>query len=118
MTINYSDGRAVEAALLSRTENAMRVAVQGGEDVMEFREIRGSWVSADCEPVTIEFAWQRRERKPTVTEADCHCSHDLAARLIGLLFTDSADQAPAQPRAAAVARVRAMAAPAHSGFVL
>lgn len=89
MTINYSDGRAVEAVLLTRTETTMRVAMQGTDDVSELSNVNGAWVSADCEPVTIEFAWQRRDRKPTISEADCYCSHELAARLIRLLSTNS-----------------------------
>ena len=91
MTINYSDGRAVEAMLLTRTESTLLVAVQGAGDVMEISDINGTWVTADCEPVTIGFAWQQLDRKPKVSEADCYCSHELAARLIGLLFTDSSE---------------------------
>jgi hypothetical protein len=91
MTIKYSNGKAFEAVLLSRTDDNMRLAVQGADDVMEFSNINGTWVSADCEPVTIEFAWQRRAHKPTVTEAECSCSHELAARLIHLLHTDSSE---------------------------
>jgi hypothetical protein len=89
MTVNYLDGRTVEAVLLARTKNKLLVAVQGADDVMEISDINGVWVSSDCEPVTIEFAWQRLDRKPKVSEADCHCSHELAACLIHLLFTDS-----------------------------
>jgi hypothetical protein len=89
MTINYSDGRAVEAVLLARTKSTLRVAVQGASDVMEISDINGTWVSSDCEPVAIEFAWQQLDRKPKISEADCHCSHELAARLIRLLFTDT-----------------------------
>jgi hypothetical protein len=91
MTINYSDGRAVEAVLLTLLESTLRVAVQGADDVMEISDINGTWVSADCEPVAIEFAWHQLDRKPKISEADCHCSHELAARLIRLLFTDSSE---------------------------
>jgi hypothetical protein len=89
MTVNYLDGRTVEAVLLARTKNKLLVAVQGADDVMEISDINGVWVSSDCEPVTIEFAWQRLDRKPKVSGADCHCSHELAACLIHLLLTDS-----------------------------
>ena len=89
MTIKYSDGRAVQAVLLSRTEMTIRVAMEGFDDVMEFSNIKGTWVSADCEPVGIEFAWQRHDHKPTISEADCCCSRELAARLMRSLFTDS-----------------------------
>ena len=89
MTITYLDGRAVEAVLLSRSDDTIRVAIEGAEDVTKFCNISGTWVSEDCEPARIEFAWQRRGHKPTISEADCCCSRDLAARLIHLLFTDS-----------------------------
>jgi hypothetical protein len=89
MTITYSDGIAVEAVLLSRTENIMRLAVKGADDVIEVSNINGTWVSADCEPVSIEFAWQRRDRKPMISEAECCCSRELAAKLIHSLFAGS-----------------------------
>jgi hypothetical protein len=91
MKIKYSDGRAVEALLLSRTESTLRGAVEGAGDVMEFSQINGTWVSADCEPVRIEFDWLRHDRKPAISEADCCCSPELAARLIHSLFTGSSE---------------------------
>jgi hypothetical protein len=91
MTIQYSDGRSAEAVLLSRTETTIRVAVQGTEDVLELSEINGTWVSADSEPVAIEFAWQRRKQEPAISEADCCCSGELAERLIQSLSTDSSE---------------------------
>lgn len=91
MKIKYSDGIAVEAVLLSRTDNTMRLAVQGAEDVIEVSNINGVWVSAECEPVSIEFAWQRRDHKPVISEAECCCSRELAARLIHSLFAGSSE---------------------------
>lgn len=88
MTIKYSDGRSVEAVLLSRTEHTIRVAIGGADDVMELSNVNGTWVSADCEPVRIAFAWQRHDRKPTISETDCCCSLELAARLIRSLFSE------------------------------
>src|ERR1700722_10119367 len=93
MTLKYSDGKTVNAVLLARTETAMRVVIEGANDVDELSNIRGAWVSADCELVTVEFAWERIDRKPPVSEADCYCSHELAARLIHLLYTDSSEEA-------------------------
>jgi hypothetical protein len=86
MTIDYLDGKTVQAVLLSRTEHTMRVAVEGAEDVIELSNIRGIWVSDECEPVSIQFAWQRLERKPAVSEDEFCCAHELAAWLIHLLF--------------------------------
>ena len=86
MTIQYSDGRAAEAVLLARTETTIRVAMQGADDVVEFSKTGGTWVSADCEPALIAGT---EGRLNPVTEADCCCSREWAARLIHLLFTDS-----------------------------
>ena len=91
MIVTYLDGKSFEAVLLTRTENTIRLAVVGADDVMELSNINGTWVSEDCEPVLIEFAWQRHARKPTITEAECCCSRELAARLIHLLFTNSGE---------------------------
>lgn len=89
MIITYSDGRAVEAALLTRTAGAIRVAIEGSEDVTEFWQVNGHWVSEHCELAQIEFAWQRKNCKPPVAEEDCCWTPDQAARLIRLLTTDS-----------------------------
>jgi hypothetical protein len=48
-------------------------------------------VSDECEPVSIQFAWQRKKGKPAPSEDDFRCSHELAARLIHLLFAGDAD---------------------------
>jgi hypothetical protein len=101
MTIRYSDGRVGEALLLSRGEDTIRLQVRGADDVVEFSNIRGTWVSADCEPVSIEFAWQSDDRKSVVSEADCICSPELADRLLQLLFTANSDDAPAESRSLA-----------------
>lgn len=87
MTIQYRDGKMIEAALVARTENMLRVAPKGSDDALEFLNVNGTWVSEDCEPVRIEFEWQRRERKPEISEADCVCSQELAARLIHMLLS-------------------------------
>jgi hypothetical protein len=87
-----------EALLLSRGEDTIRLQVKGADDVIELSNIRGAWVSTDCEPVSIEFAWQCDDPKPVVSETDCICSPELADRLLQLLFTDSSDDAPAESR--------------------
>lgn len=93
MTIKYSDGKTVEAVLLARSENTMRVAIEGADDVMEFTNIGGAWVSEDCEPVSIVFAWQRPDRKKPISVTDCICSRELADRLIHSLFAEKRDDA-------------------------
>jgi hypothetical protein len=99
MIITYSDGRAVEAALLKRTNESMRVAIEGSDDVTEFRNINGRWVSEDCEPASIEFEWQRKGRKPAVSEADCCWSCEQAARLLGSLIGGVLECEDVSPRA-------------------
>ena len=90
MTIRYLDGKAMEGVTLARTANTMRVAIKGGDDAVEFIKVHGTWISEDCEPVTLEFG-PRRKAPATVSEPDCICSSDLAAHLIDLLLTDSAE---------------------------
>ena len=86
MTIRYSNGYSYEGILLSRAENTMRVALQGSDDVVELTRIKGAWISDDCEPVQVEFAWSREAGLVEPTLEDCICSHELAANLIHLLF--------------------------------
>jgi hypothetical protein len=80
----------MEGVTLARTADIMRVAVKGCEDAAEFFNVHGTWISEDCEPVTMEYGPQRNA-PATLTEADCICPHELAARLIDLLLTDSAE---------------------------
>jgi len=94
MIVRYADGKSVEGVLLARNENRMRVALKDGADVAEFTEIDGVWVSEDCERVEIEFAWQKQSKQAAVTEADCICSQELAARLIHLLLSGESDETP------------------------
>ena len=87
MTIRYNNGFRLEGILLSRNEDSMRVAVPGSDEVVEFTKIRGAWISDDCEPVQVEFAWTPQPAGAQVTEEDCICSQELANRLIHLLQT-------------------------------
>jgi hypothetical protein len=91
MTIRYADGKAVEGVTLRRTANMMRVAVKGCDDAAEFINVHGTWISEDCEPVTLEYG-SRRNAPTTLSDADCICSRALAAVLIDLLLTDSAEE--------------------------
>ncbi len=89
MTIQYANGRKVRGVVLLRGDNEVRVAVEGVEDAVVFTRHAGTWVSDDCEPVRLEFAWQRSLGSVEVSEADCICSKDLASRLLTLLASDS-----------------------------
>ena len=86
VTIKYRNGATDEAVILSRTDTTIRAAVRGHEDVELFTSINGTWVSEDCEPVQIEFAWEQCPRQEVVSEADCICPKMLAARLIQSLL--------------------------------
>src|SRR5689334_6601209 len=86
MTIKYPNGQTVEATILSRSDDRMRVITRDGEDVIEFAKVAGAWISEELEPVKIIFEWQRHDKKPPVTEADCICSKELAERLIQVLL--------------------------------
>ena len=99
MILIYADGSRTEAFLLARTENKIRVAVRGSDDPLELTDVHGTWVSEDCEPVRVEFAWQGKTREQVVSEADCICSHDLAARLIHLLWNADEDSSEAKQNA-------------------
>jgi hypothetical protein len=91
MTIKYPNGTIIEAVILTRDETSIRAAVQGADDVVQLANVRGAWVTEDLEPVQIQFEWQRRGRKPGVSEADCICPQELAAKLLDLLTKDSGD---------------------------
>jgi len=72
----------------------IRVGIEGSDDAATFWNRKGVWIGEDCEPVRLEFAWQSRERREKVSEADCICSKELAAHLIHLLWNGEAETAP------------------------
>jgi hypothetical protein len=102
MVLIYADGSKTEALLLARTENKIRVAIPGSDDPLELTDVRGTWVTEDCEPVRVQFAWEGKTREQILTEADCVCPHDLAAHLIHLLWCPD-DEAPRTAKPNAVA---------------
>lgn len=80
----------------------MRIALPGSEDVLELRQINGTWVTDDCEPVHLEYAWMRNSLLDDISEDNCICSPELAARLLHLLFSGESEpdaKAPAATRA-------------------
>ena len=84
MIIQYTNGQKMEAVLISRNGNTMRVALKGSDDVVVLNELNGSWVTDDCEPVEVTFAWEL-PAAPAVCEDDFICSPELAAQLIDML---------------------------------
>lgn len=96
MRIRYQDGSAIEGITLSQTSTTLRVAVKGQDDVMEFNNINGAWVSEDCEPVILETG--SSARTPEAYSADQFiCSKELASHLIRLLLTDSVEDVLDEP---------------------
>jgi hypothetical protein len=87
MTIRYTDGQNLEAVLLSSTETTMRVALEKHDDIVSLTKVNDVWVSDECEPVLVDFAWAHHEEAAEVSEEDCVCSHEFAAHLIHLLYT-------------------------------
>ena len=49
----YQGGREVEAVLLSATEDCLRFAVNGRNDVTELRNVAGRWVTESGAPVEL-----------------------------------------------------------------
>ena len=87
MTIRYSNGHTLEAVLLTRTETAMRIALQGSDDVLALQNINGAWITDECEPGNVDYSWSRKSLPDGMSEDDCICSPELAARLLHLLFS-------------------------------
>lgn len=87
MTITYSNGTRIDAIILARDEQRLRVALKGSDDLADFTCLNGTWISEELEPVQIQFEWQKRGSQPTLPETEFICSRELASRLIHLLVT-------------------------------
>lgn len=105
MTIRYSNGHEFEAALLTQTETQMRIVLQGSEDVLDLQKINGTWITDECEPVHVEFAWTRPSLLDTIAEDECICSPELAARLLHLLFSGENEPNAKNPTAGRAAQL-------------
>jgi hypothetical protein len=99
MIIRYGNGFSLEATLLSRTDELMRVGIDGSDNVLHLTLVNGTWTSDDGEPVHIEFAYARLSAEQVITEHECLCSHEFASTLINLLFAgeDNPGSVPAPP---------------------
>jgi hypothetical protein len=94
MKITYQNGTVRDALLLSHGEDGLRAALPGDDDVRTFHRADGVWLSEECEPVTIEFAWQRTRVPEAPIEDDCVCSKRLASRLISLFLSGAGQEEP------------------------
>jgi hypothetical protein len=86
VTITYANGTVRKAIVLSHEDQELRVVAAGSDEVLCFNCIHGNWISEDAEPVTIEFAWQRRGASYVPSEDECICPKELAARLLQTLL--------------------------------
>ena len=91
MTITYADGQTIQAALVVRADDRLRVVLEGAEDVTEFTRIRSTWVSEDLEPVRITSGHPLRAAAE-YQEEDFVCSKKLASHLIHLLLNPEEDE--------------------------
>jgi hypothetical protein len=89
MKITYQDGTVLDAMLLSRGSNFLRLAVSGEDDARTFTLSDGDWRSESGQRVRIELAWERRRLSVVPTESECVCSIELASRLVSMLLVDS-----------------------------
>ena len=92
----------------------MRVAIEGCDDSLDLKRIDGVWVTEDCDPVEVDFAWDRGASAETVvTEVDCICPAELATRLVDMFLHPRRDDVPTETelpgRRVAVAAMRQMA---------
>ena len=85
MTIKFWNGRRTDAVLLGWTGDRMRVIARGDDETLEVSRIRGAWVTEDCEPVSIQFAWEAADRRRENGENECICPPEAAARLAAQL---------------------------------
>ncbi|HEY2013630.1 MAG TPA: hypothetical protein VGH38_09030 [Bryobacteraceae bacterium] len=92
MIITLLGGQKVAAVIYTSTGTTMRVAIEGAEDLVDFSYISGQWVSENCQPVEVEFAWQNVAQSEIVTEAECICPAEVASALVDLLWKGGADE--------------------------
>ena len=86
MTITYPSGTVLPAVVLSRGEEEIRAIAPDCEDVLVFKQIRGTWISEELEPVTIEFGRQSVTAPAAYSDDDYICPKELAASLIQSLL--------------------------------
>jgi hypothetical protein len=88
MIIRYPNGEAREGVVLSSTENVMRLAMSGHDDILELYLVNGRWIAEDCRPVEVETAWDARMPIPSDLEDGFLCSREDADLLLSLIGSD------------------------------
>jgi hypothetical protein len=89
MTIRYSDRTVVNALLLSRSDDVIRVAAPFEDDVLIFTLRNDRWISENYEPVTLEFTRECCQQPAIPEETEFICSKPLARKLISMLSAGS-----------------------------
>jgi len=84
MIVRFQTGLVKKALLLARGEGVIRVAMEQGDDSTEISRLNGVWITEDCEPVVLCHS---SDGCTWPDESDCICSPQLAAQLIGLLYS-------------------------------
>jgi hypothetical protein len=69
MLIRYPIGIIVEAVVLARGRNRMRVAAAGFPDTIEFRLSGAQWFTATSEPVEFDFLMSNDKRSESVSSS-------------------------------------------------
>jgi hypothetical protein len=69
MTIKYSDGSSKEAKVLALAGNILRVAIENGDDAVEFRLLNGRWFSEMLDEVYFEFELASEAREKMLSDA-------------------------------------------------
>jgi hypothetical protein len=55
LLIHYKNGASRSGLIVGLNGDVMRVALEGGEDLLEFKLVNETWLSEECEIVSFEF---------------------------------------------------------------
>src|SRR4051812_43295150 len=85
MTITYPNGASVDALLMARGKNFVRVAVPGDHAVRTFHLVGGNWVTENGAKVQIA---RRHGAAEAPTDSECVCPKKLTSQLMSLLLRE------------------------------
>jgi len=84
----------------------MRVALQDGQDVVEFIDAQGTWLSESLETVEIIFEWQKRlQPAEDFSDESFICAPQLAEHLLRLLGNPGDEQLDRSPKHMTAGRI-------------
>ena len=73
MFIRYAAGVIVEAVVLAKGRDRLRVAVAGSPDAVELRRVGARWLTADREPVEFDFLMSDAHHAEKVVSSGSAC---------------------------------------------